>query len=770
MNQTEAGPGENLQKYSTDLTQMAIDGKLDPVIGRHEEIRRTLQILARRTKNNPILIGEPGVGKTAIAEGLAQRIVDGNVPQSMKDKKVVSLDISALLSGAMMRGQFEERLKGVLKDVIEGEGKYILFIDELHTMVGAGKTEGSMDMGNMLKPALARGDLQLVGATTLDEYRMHVEKDPALARRFQSVYVAEPSVEDTISILRGLKPKYEIHHGIRVRDEALIAAATLSDRYISDRKQPDKSIDLVDEACSRLRLEQESKPEVIWFLEKDLLTKQIELSALENEGDDKKTVARRDQVKTEVDSIQAKLLELNTVWQAEREELDKTKSIQEELDTAKNDLEKARRKGDFAVAGKLQHSTIPQLELELQEIENNVDVKEKKMLAEYVSSGAIASCVAKHTGIPVSKITGSESAKLLDMESKLRESVVGQDHALEAVSNCVRLARTRLQAEDRTLGNFLFLGPTGVGKTELCKALAQFIFDDPNAMTRVDMSEYGEKHTVSRLIGAPPGYVGYEEGGVLTESIRRRPYQVLLLDEFEKGHKDVWNLLLQMFDEGHLSDSHGRKVDFRNVIVIMTSNMGAQVVANLPEHFRGNEPEVQDIMMDVVRKTLSPELLNRIDESVIFNRLQREHMDKIADIGLREIAERLENGQNMVLDISSNAKSCIAEKGYDIRYGARPLKRILAKDLLNPLSRLVLDGGAIDGDVVKVRTLGEVKEMKKEDPLLSWMSGSSHLAEEDDDRNLVVVLRNHARTKNSGTENSWDDEDFQLEDGTHPHR
>jgi len=770
MNQTEAGPGENLQKYSTDLTQMAIDGKLDPVIGRHEEIRRTLQILARRTKNNPILIGEPGVGKTAIAEGLAQRIVDGNVPQSMKDKKVVSLDISALLSGAMMRGQFEERLKGVLKDVIEGEGKYILFIDELHTMVGAGKTEGSMDMGNMLKPALARGDLQLVGATTLDEYRMHVEKDPALARRFQSVYVAEPSVEDTISILRGLKPKYEIHHGIRVRDEALIAAATLSDRYISDRKQPDKSIDLVDEACSRLRLEQESKPEVIWFLEKDLLTKQIELSALENEGDDKKTVARRDQVKTEVDSIQAKLLELNTVWQAEREELDKTKSIQEELDTAKNDLEKARRKGDFAVAGQLQHSTIPQLELELQEIENNVDVKEKKMLAEYVSSGAIASCVAKHTGIPVSKITGSESAKLLDMESKLRESVVGQDHALEAVSNCVRLARTRLQAEDRTLGNFLFLGPTGVGKTELCKALAQFIFDDPNAMTRVDMSEYGEKHTVSRLIGAPPGYVGYEEGGVLTESIRRRPYQVLLLDEFEKGHKDVWNLLLQMFDEGHLSDSHGRKVDFRNVIVIMTSNMGAQVVANLPEHFRGNEPEVQDIMMDVVRKTLSPELLNRIDESVIFNRLQREHMDKIADIGLREIAERLENGQNMVLDISSNAKSCIAEKGYDIRYGARPLKRILAKDLLNPLSRLVLDGGAIDGDVVKVRTLGEVKEMKKEDPLLSWMSGSSHLAEEDDDRNLVVVLRNHARTKNSGTENSWDDEDFQLEDGTHPHR
>eukprot|EP01083_Nonionella_stella_P203957 743841_1 len=770
MNQTEAAPGENLQKYSTDLTQMAIDGKLDPVIGRHEEIRRTLQILARRTKNNPILIGEPGVGKTAIAEGLAQRIVDGNVPQSMKDKKVVSLDISALLSGAMMRGQFEERLKGVLKDVTEGEGKYILFIDELHTMVGAGKSEGSMDMGNMLKPALARGDLQLVGATTLDEYRMHVEKDPALARRFQSVYVAEPSVEDTISILRGLKPKYEIHHGIRVRDEALIAAATLSDRYISDRKQPDKSIDLVDEACSRLRLEQESKPEVIWFLEKDLLTKQIELSALENEGDDKKTVARRDQVTTEVDSIQAKLSELNTVWQAEREELDKTKTIQEELDTARNDLEKARRKGDFAAAGQLQHSTIPQLELKLQEIENNVDVKEKKMLAEYVSSGAIASCVAKHTGIPVSKITGSESAKLLDMESKLRESVVGQDHALEAVSNCVRLARTRLQAEDRTLGNFLFLGPTGVGKTELCKALAQFIFDDPNAMTRVDMSEYGEKHTVSRLIGAPPGYVGYEEGGVLTESIRRRPYQVLLLDEFEKGHKDVWNLLLQMFDEGHLSDSHGRKVDFRNVIVIMTSNMGAQVVANLPEHFRGNEPEVQDAMMDVVRKTLSPELLNRIDESVIFNRLQREHMDKIADIGLREIAERLENGQNMVLDISSNAKSSIAEKGYDIRYGARPLKRILAKDLLNPLSRLVLDGGAIDGDVVKVRTLGEVQEMKKEDPLLSWVSGSSHLPKEDGDRNSVVILRNHARTKKSSTENSWDDEDFLLEDGTHPHR
>lgn len=765
--QQPMAPGEALKLYSTDLTQLALDGKLDPVIGRHDEIRRTLQILARRTKNNPVLIGEAGVGKTAIAEGLAQRIVSGNVPASMKDKKVVSLDVSALLSGAMFRGQFEERLKSVLKDINDSHGKYILFIDELHTMVGAGKSEGGQDMGNMLKPSLARGELQLVGATTLDEYRMHVEKDPALARRFQSVYIAEPSVEDTISILRGLKSRYEIHHGIRIRDQALIAAATMSDRYIADRKQPDKSIDLIDEACSRLRLEQESKPEVIWKIERDLLTKQIELSALANEGDDKKSVARRNQVLEEVNALKSKLNDLNSTWKAEKEELERVKTCQERLDKARKELERARRQGDFATAGELQHSKIPQLERELEELESTPDEgkRKHKMLSEFVTADAIATCVARHTGIPVSRITGSESRKLLDMENKLRESVVGQDHALTAVSNCVRLSRTRLQAQGRTLGNLLFLGPTGVGKTELCKALAKFIFDDPNAITRVDMSEYGEKHTVSRLIGAPPGYVGYEEGGVLTEAVRRRPYQVLLLDEFEKGHKDVWNLLLQLFDEGRLTDSHGRTVDFRNVIVVMTSNIGAQVVANLPEHFRGSEPEVQSQIMDVVRKTLSPELLNRIDESIIFNRLQREHMDMIADIGLKEIATRLENAQNMQLDVSDSAKSCIAEKGYDVRYGARPLKRVLARDILNPLSRLVLEGGVIDGDTVKVRTLGEVESSVTIDSSISWISSSS----DSEDKNNVVILRNHEQ-KTEPQDEKWDDDEFLMEDGIHMHR
>eukprot|EP00557_Chaetoceros_sp_GSL56_P005645 CAMPEP_0176498232 /NCGR_PEP_ID=MMETSP0200_2-20121128/12200_1 /TAXON_ID=947934 /ORGANISM="Chaetoceros sp., Strain GSL56" /LENGTH=833 /DNA_ID=CAMNT_0017896403 /DNA_START=264 /DNA_END=2765 /DNA_ORIENTATION=- len=763
MNSGQKAPGETLAQYSTDLTQMAMDGKLDPVIGRHEEIRRTLQILARRTKNNPVLIGEPGVGKTAIAEGLAQRIVSGNVPQSMKDKRVISLDISAMISGAMFKGQFEERLKSVLADINAGKGKYILFIDELHTMIGAGKSEGSMDMSNMLKPALAKGELQLVGATTLDEYRMHVEKDPALARRFQSVYIAEPTVEDTVSILRGLKARYEIHHGIRIKDEALIAAATLSDRYISDRKQPDKSIDLVDEACSRLRLEQESKPEIIWKVERDLLTKQIEMTALANE-DDKKSIVRREEVEKEINSLKGKLSNLNDIWKDEKEELERAKTIQERLDKARRDLENARRKGDLNAAGQLQHGVIPQLEQELQDIES-ADGKKKshKMLAEFVSAEAIATCVARHTGIPVSKITGSESKKLLEMETKLRESVVGQDHALVAVSNCVRLARTRLQAQGRTLGNFLFLGPTGVGKTELCKALAKFIFDDPNAITRVDMSEYGEKHTVSRLIGAPPGYIGYEEGGTLTEAIRRRPYQVLLLDEFEKGHKDVWNLLLQLFDEGRLTDSHGRKVDFRNVIVVMTSNIGAEVLANLPDDYRGNEPEVHSAMMDILRKTLSPELLNRIDESIIFNRLQRQHMDKIAEIGLNEIALRLDSGQNMTLDTSDAAKDCIAEKGYDIRYGARPLRRVLASDVLNPLSYLVLDGGIREGDTVKVRTLGEAQNMQKDSPELSWISSTK-----SEDKNSIVILRNHPI--NVQEDESWDDDEFLMEDGLHSHR
>jgi len=744
-------PGETLEQYGVDLTKLAKEGKLDPVIGRHEEIRRTLQILARRMKNNPVLIGEPGVGKTAIAEGLAQRIATNEVPESMKNKRVVSLDISSLLSGAMFRGQFEERLKAVLKDIQDLSGEVILFVDELHTIVNAGKGEGSMDMSNMLKPKLARGELQLVGATTLDEYRL-IEKDAALARRFQSVYVAEPSVQDTISILRGLRNAYELHHGIRVKDEALIAAATLSNRYLSDRKQPDKSIDLVDEACSRLRLEQESKPEVIWKVERDLLTKQIEQSALASEEDDAKSKTRKEQVDSEVKILQQELNRLQTMWVREKNDLEKGKKLQAKLDAARRELNSARKSGDLAKAAELQHATIPSLEdeMELWDESSRVSGQQHKMLADNVSAEAIATVVARHTGIPVSRITGSESRKLLRLEDQLRQRVVGQEAALKAVSDCVRLTRTRLQNPDRTLGNFLLLGPTGVGKTELCKALAECLFDDENAMTRIDMSEYGEKHTVSRLIGAPPGYIGYDEGGTLTESIRRRPYQILLLDEFEKGHRDVWNIMLQLFDDGHLTDSHGRKVNFRNVLVVMTSNLGANVFAQLPSNFTGSEPIARESVLEVVRGTLSPELLNRIDDTVIFNRLQRENMDDIARIQLEDISKRLIDGNNMTLDVSDLALACIAEKGYDVRYGARPLKRVLNSSVLNPLSRLVLEGSVLEGETVRVRTLGEVESMS--DPRL-WICSNDG----EGDRNAVVILRNHEKGSDNES-NSYDDD------------
>lgn len=770
---TNPSSGSYLEDYTIDLTEIAKGGKqgskdkpgtnnnsnMDPIIGRHEEIRRCLQILARRTKSNPILIGQAGVGKTAVVEGLAQRIVSGQVPESMKHKRVLSLDVPGLMSGAFMRGQFEERLKGVIKEVTDSDGSVILFIDEIHLIGTAGKGEGSVDMGNMLKPALARGDLQLIGATTLDEYRI-LEKDPALARRFQAVYVEEPSVEDTLSILRGLKSHYELHHaGIRIKDEALVAAAEMSDRYITDRFQPDKSIDLIDEACSSLRLQQESKPEVLWKVERDLMTKQIEMSALQGE-DDKDSMKRKELVEAEVHELEEEAKKLTKMWQDERDSLTHVKDLKEELAKAQREMEIARSKGDFAKAGELLHSTIPNLQHMLEERENDEDrvvaghTKKDRLLADAVDANAIATIVARATGIPVSKITGKESRKLLHMEDDLRKRVVGQDHALEAVSNCVRLSRTGLQARDRTRGNFLFAGPSGVGKTELCKALAEFLFDDQNAMTRIDMSEFGEKHTVSRLIGSPPGYVGYESGGVLTEAVRRRPYQVILLDEFEKSHPEVWNLLLQLFDDGRLTDSHGREVDFSNVIVVMTSNMGAHVISELPSHLKGNEPQVQEAIMDVVRKTLSPELLNRIDETVIFNRLQREYMDQIAEINIEDITKRLEKKQDMTLEVSSSAKACIAEHGFDVRYGARPLKRALANEILNPLSRAILEGDVRETDVVRVVTRGEALNLQKDGGAdLGWVTGANPTST---DRNDVVILKNH--------EAFLDEDEYSVED------
>ena len=777
---TNPTSGSYLEEYTIDLTALARGGdknnntdesignksesekNVDPIIGRHEEIRRCLQILARRTKSNPILLGQAGVGKTAVVEGLAQRIVSGQVPESMKHKRVLSLDVPGLMSGAFMRGQFEERLKGVVKEVSESDGNVILFIDEIHLIGTAGKGEGSVDMGNMLKPALARGDLQLIGATTLDEYRI-IEKDPALARRFQAVYVEEPTIEDTLSILRGLKPHYELHHaGIRIKDEALVAAVEMSDRYITNRFQPDKSIDLVDEACSRLRLEQESKPEVLWNVERELTTKQIEMTALKGE-DDKNSIKRREAIEAAIKELEKRAQELNETWQNERESLNRVKDLKEELAKAQREMDIARSKGDFDKAGKLLHSTIPDLQhaLELreqdEEREDNKACKNNRLLADAVDTDAIATIVARATGIPVSKITEKESRKLLHMEDELRKRVVGQEHALEAVSNCVRLSRTGLQESDRTRGNFLFAGPSGVGKTELCKALAEFLFDDPNAMTRIDMSEFSEKHTVSRLIGSPPGYVGYENGGVLTEAVKRRPYQVVLLDEFEKAHHEVWNLLLQLFDDGILTDSHGCQVDFSNVIVVMTSNIGAHIISDMPEHVIGNESSVKESILKVIQETLSPELLNRIDETVIFNRLQREHMDQIADNNINKIADRLSKNQDMTLEVSQAAKTCIAEHGFDIRYGARPLKRALAREILNPLSKAILDGEVRETDTVHVATRGEGLNQQKDGKAeFGWITSSDRRSK---DRNDIIILKNHkAYSDDSVLENTLDED------------
>ena len=785
-----------MEQYTIDLTAMAAQHQLDPVIGRQDEIRRCLQILARRTKCNPVLIGEAGVGKTAIAEGLAQRIQSGQVPESMKTKRVLSLDLAAVTAGAGIRGQFEERIKGLLKDIQTEQGNVILFVDELHTMVNAGKGEGSMDLSNMLKPALARGDLQLFGATTLQEFRI-IERDPALTRRLQTVFVNEPNKSDTLSILRGLKTSYELHHSIRIKDEALIAAVSLSDRYIPDRKQPDKSIDLIDEACSKLRLELESKPEAIWQLERDLMTKQIELSALDNEENpDPKVLARREECRNDVQTLKDQVQELTTIWQKEKEELNRVQLKKEQLEQAKKEMELARGRGDYNRAAELLHGTIPAMEQELSQLVLNVDHHRHdddddddhgktnnhpqpphprtKMLADSVTADVIATIVARHTGIPVSRIsTGSnESYQLLHIEDTLRQRVVGQDHVLTAIANCVRLARTNLQVSstsDRTMGNFLFLGPTGVGKTETAKALSELLFHDSHAMTRIDMSEYSEKHTVSRLIGAPPGYIGYDDAGLLTESVRRRPYQIILLDEFEKAHPSIWNVLLQVFDEGHLTDSHGRKVDFRNTIIIMTSNLGAQVISEFPEEYHGSEPVVYDAIMDIVRQHLSPELLNRIDESIVFNRLQRSDMDSITDMNLHLVMKRLEEHQNMTLQISHNAQMVISEMGYDIRYGARPLKRVIAREILNPLSRLILEGAVISGDVVRIQTRaeGEIEQRNNHssnDPStsLGWISSNPT----SNNKNDIIVMRNHqAKGPNDHTE-SFNEEEYFLEDGT----